>query len=337
MLNKRTLIIIGVIAVVLLVPSVVMGMGGGMQGLQSTLYRGFYRITFVEDSPSRLQELHMNNKPGEANSRGCIACHGDMKDKRYPVHYKMLQPRYMTFSCTDCHPNVDVRSHRPGAATVQVDRKLCAECHNPPVLSGTAAESQAEIGRKFAKSMPSLLVQHGNDAASALKWVSEHPSVAMAMGIETCRECHIPGSELDFCNVCHLRGGSMPKSHRPMYTMAVNLIHPNSVRTAEVSTQWRGYHFVLVRDALEKMGVENVTPEQLPKAKIDKLPCGACHDVKTWCNKCHVKHAEDWLNPVKGHPVYVAKYGQEYCYSCHDKTKCLSCHTYVGQVNGSEQ
>ncbi|MCL4499130.1 MAG: hypothetical protein M1335_02665 [Chloroflexi bacterium] len=333
-MNKRTVLMIaGVFVVLLLIPSVVMSTNEGLQGLRVTLDRAFYVVTFAKDNPMRLQAMHQNNEPGEAGSRGCIACHGNMVEKKYPVHYVMLTLKYMSFSCTDCHKSVDIRTRRPGAATIQVDRKLCASCHNPPVLSQNTQEGQSEIGRKYAPAMPSLLVQHGEDPKNSLKWVSDHPAVAMAMGIAKCRECHLKGSELDFCNVCHLRGGFFPKSHQPEYKMPVNQIYPRTAkRTDTVSTHWKGYHFVLVRDALEKMGAKNVSASNLPKDKLEKLPCGACHDIDTWCTKCHIKHAPDWLNPVTGHPAYVAKYGQKYCFQCHDSSKCLSCHTYVGQL-----
>lgn len=331
--GKTILKIAGAFVALLLIPSIALGASEGLRGLQVTLNKVFYAVTFAENSPSRLQAMHLNNTPGEAGSRGCIACHGNMLDKkRFPVHVAMMGPKFMTFSCTDCHKSVDLRTRRPGATTIQVDRKLCASCHNPPILTQNTQEGQAEIGRKVAPSMPSLLVQHGNDEKSSLKWVSEHPAVAMAMGIEKCRECHIKGSELDFCNVCHLRGGFFPKSHQPMYKIPVNKIYLASTRTESVSTRWKGYHFVLVRDALEKMGAKDISPANLPKDKLQKLPCGACHDLGNWCTKCHTKHASDWLNPVKGHPTYVTKYGTKYCYECHDRSKCLSCHTYVGQL-----
>lgn len=305
--------------------------------LRISYYRFLYQITgqknfkALKANPQKLKKLHQveeypldNRGLAEAASARCIACHGPMVEpgKEEPeaeegekpsLHQAMLTLPQLDFECTDCHKNVDTRIRNPKHVTMKIDRKLCSElpCHNPP-----------------------LMAEHGKDLAQAKKWIANHPKKATSIGIDQCRSCHLIRSELDFCNQCHLRKGFRPASHRAEYTVPVSRIYPKIPRPDAITTKWRGYHFVVAREALEELGVAPVTPQNLPLDKVNKLPCGACHEVKVWCTKCHIKHAPNWLDPVEGHPRQVVKNGTDYCFKCHDETgaKCLSCHTYVGQV-----
>lgn len=332
---------------------------GLLIGFQVIYYKSYFNLTKVEDNPKILKDLHqatMVKRDGvetyaytpedriiiQSDSAKCIACHGKMTEKnkrnkpKYPIHDKMINDPMMSFQCTHCHKQVDTRKRRPGRATITVERELCPKCHNSPLVTQGGLTGGPLAGAPaIPPQLPQLLVQHGSDAESGKKWIATHPRVAMALGIQQCRKCHIYGSELDFCNDCHLRGGFRPDSHKVLYSVPLKTVYPDSKKTAVVKTRWKGYHTVLVKDALKKLGTNVDSPQNLPMDTIAKLPCGACHILEDWCTRCHIKHNSNWLDPVKGHPDYVNKYGTSYCFKCHDPegTKCVSCHTYVGKIN----
>lgn len=332
--------------------------------VRGSYLRVLFYVTKPQDDPAALKQQHKATKVISAetgkltydytkndyrtiqsDSARCVVCHGSMleKDKKgNPVNYihsKMLQASMLNFYCTDCHKTIDIRKRSPGHVTRRVDRLVCPVCHDPSSTGKTAEESG---GSSFASinapGMPEVMSLHGNTEKQSKKWISEHSKVAMTTGISNCRKCHIKDSELDFCSDCHLRGGFMPESHQVTYELPINKIYPESSKTDVVSTTWKGYHFVFVREALEKLGAKVESAQQLPMDKIEKLPCGACHILEDWCTKCHIKHDPNWLNPNDGHPAYVDKYGTKYCFRCHDSlgSKCLSCHTYVGQLTSAK-
>ena len=330
------------------------------QFAQTSYYKGVFYLTNPQDNSKSLEEVHKATKVADldtgklgykytkkdarvikSDSAKCMACHGDMLERdanNKPVNYihdKMLQASMLTFNCTDCHKDVDIRPRSPGRVTTRVDRTSCPVCHDPSNETRTAAESEGETwAAAGAPSMPRVMTLHGPNEADGKKWISEHPRVAMSIGISQCRKCHVKDSELDFCRDCHLRGGFRPESHQVVYETNVNKIFPESKKDQAVAASWKGYHFVVVREALEKLGTKVDSPRNLPMDKIEKLPCGACHILEDWCTKCHIKHNPDWLNPNDGHPAVIDENGANYCFRCHDSrgSKCESCHDYVGQL-----
>ena len=319
-----------------------------------------FSMTNPEDNAAELRALHKASKVKNADtgeetfnytkrnrnlvdqeSASCISCHGSMTDKdkkgnpKHYIHYKMLTAPMLSFSCTDCHKDVDTRKRSPSHVTMRVDRSLCPKCHNPKKDAIPLELSKGKAWKPLGDvDMPQLMAAHGTDEASGKEWIKNHPRVGMAIGIDKCRTCHIPGSELDFCRTCHLRGGFRPSHHRVVFEVPINEIYPKSSRTEVVQTRWKGYHFVVAREALEQLGAEINGPRNLPMDKVNKLPCGACHVLKEWCTRCHIRHNPNWLDPEVGHPAYVAKYGTKYCFRCHDVggAKCQQCHTYAGQL-----
>jgi hypothetical protein len=327
-------------------------------------WSGVFQITRPQADAARLAALHQATKIPEKSPDGtvytynytkrhrtiiesdsarCIACHGPMvewgvatENAEKRVHQGMLTSPMMTFACTECHKQVNTTERRPSHATIRVDRDLCAKCHNPSTVAVPGEQSDgASWGPAGAPTMPDVMSDHGNDEKAGRQWILDHPKVGMSIGLQHCRNCHLPGSELDFCNDCHVRGGVMPASHQTVYDVAVNQLYPRSERDNVVGTKWKGFHFVVAREALGKLGVEVESPRQLPLDQVQKLPCGACHDIQDWCTRCHIKHNPNWLDPNEGHPAYVAKYGNDYCFRCHDTSgsQCVKCHEYVGQVN----
>lgn len=319
-------------------------------------YSVIFDYTNVKDDAAELADLHVatqvrDPETGELghkyskNDRGliendsakCMACHGNMRvlddtgKPRYYVHNKMLGATMLNFSCTDCHKDVDTRKRSPKHATVRVDRTLCPICHNPASEAKTAEVSEgSSFAAAGAPAFPDVMPLH----QKTKEWITRHPRIGMGIGISQCRKCHIRNSEMDFCRECHLRGGFRPSSHRVVYNAPINKIYEESKRTDMTSSRWKGYHFVFVREALAKMGVKVDSPRNLPQDKLEKLPCGACHVLEDWCTRCHIKHNPQWLDPTVGHPLYVKKYGTQYCFRCHDSlgTKCVACHTYAGQL-----
>lgn len=358
-MQKRGISLIVIIFILLF-----LAIGSGIlklpQGFKIRYYSVLFKVTKPEKNLKKLTQLHQATKARvqgakgvtytykytkehrsliEADSARCIACHGSMtqdgKNAKYPIHQKMLTAPMLDFACTDCHKQVDIRKRSPSHVTIKVDRSFCPVCHDPTAQPIPAELVQgAAWGQKNAPEMPTVMGSHGTDEESGKKWISMHPRVGMAIGIEQCRKCHIPNSELDFCRVCHLRGGFRPASHQAVYSEPINKIYPESPRTDVVDTKWKGFHFVLVREALAKLGVIVDSPQSLPLNEVQKLPCGACHILEDWCTRCHIKHNPNWLDPNVGHPAYVAKYGSKYCFRCHDAlgTKCVTCHSYVGQL-----
>lgn len=323
-------------------------------GVQVSFYKIYYSLTNPQKDQVQLTELHKarmvkrdgvltyNYSPADkiiaqTDSAKCMACHGDMKGdtKKYLIHDKMLSHPMLNFLCTHCHKQVDIRGRTPGRATITVDRSICPTCHAAPLVNKEEAGPRTAPGlSSVPPHLPQLLVQHGNDKKEGAKWVARHPRVAMALGIKQCRKCHIVGSELDFCNDCHLRGGFRPASHKALYNVPIKTIYPESKTNKTVSTKWKGYHFVLVKDSLKKMGTTVKSAQNLPMDQISKLPCGACHVLEDWCTRCHIKHNSNWLHPADGHSGKVTSLGTSYCFRCHDQggAKCLSCHEYVGKI-----
>jgi len=345
-LRERNILIIVLISFVLIVFLASFALGAikvpSSNNLRVSYYRTLYRITNPQNNPERIKALHRiksieldNRAASRVQSARCIGCHGTMVEKDKTkianrlMHQAMLTASFLDVNCVDCHKEVDLRGRDRKHATIKVDRKLCSKfpCHNP-----------------------ALMKQHGNDKKTAQEWIAKHPKVATSegVGIKKCRECHVADSELDFCNKCHLKRGFRPQSHQAPYSAPMNQIYPTlpeikegkvlqynqNPRTEQIGANWRGWHFVFVRGELEKMGVADVSAQSLPMDKIDKLSCGACHVLKVWCTKCHIKHAPNWFDPNEGHPAAVRENGSTYCEDCHDlESKCITCHTYAGQID----
>lgn len=334
------------------------------QGIQVSYYRLAYAINGPEGDSPALQQLHRASPVSVEGSAGkeltyeygekdkglvlresarCIACHGSMVDEgkkaeeaRFYVHQKMLNTTLLNFSCTDCHKTVDLSERSPEKPTFRVDRAVCPACHNPqPEVLPATANGGSSWGVPGSTFSGSLMELHGYETESAKDWIYNHPRVAVAIGVDRCRECHIYDTELDFCRTCHVRGGMRPSSHRLVYKVPLNKLYPGNTKTNVVETKWKGYHFVFVREALAQLGVKADSPQNLPFDQLHKLTCAACHDLKDWCTRCHIKHANNWLNPAEGHPQYVSQYGTQYCFNCHDAlaSKCLSCHEFVGRLD----
>ncbi len=354
----RIIVPIAIAAVVLIL--VVATRAGAFlpQASQVLVNRGIYTATGPEKNLETLEAQHKATKVKrdgeetynytkddrelvERDSAKCIACHGTMVDKgkkpenaTYYIHQKMLTAAILDFRCTDCHKEVDISRRSPDKATFRIDRTLCPKCHETGgIPAGLSASGEVEAGAP--PQMPPLLKLHGTDQKSGKKWIKDHPKVAMSVGVGQCRKCHKYNSELDFCRVCHLRGGMRPDHHRVVINVAINRIFPDMPKKEVVETKWLGFHFVFVREALADMGVYVDSPRRLPMDKIEKLPCGACHNLQDWCTRCHIKHNPKWLDPVEGHPLYVKRYGTKYCFRCHDTlgSKCVSHHTFAGRLN----
>lgn len=355
MKSNRLAKVIGIIAFFVVVFFVLSSLG--IVVLPRGIQRILFTITRAQSNSATMETIHeatrvdaegdaytfryRSNKRGtiKKDSARCESCHGDMLQKeggkpKYPIHEKMLNASMLSFSCTDCHKKVDMGRRSPSRVTMRVDRTLCPACHEPAGGSATAEESKGSKWGTQSKELPNLMSRHGKTKKEGKKWIKDHPRVAMSIGIDQCKKCHIEGSELDFCRECHLRGGFRSSSHRVTYKAKINELYPGNKRQDVVETKWRGYHFVFVRKALEKLGTKVDSPQNLPMEKIQKLPCGACHRLKDWCTRCHIKHNSNWLNPNVGHPSYVDKYGKRYCRRCHDSlgSKCVSCHAYVGRL-----
>ncbi len=358
----RNRLIMAGIALVVVIGVVASGLIWVPVFMKVPYYSLVFSFTHPEDDPTLLEDLHTPTKVRDAetgelgynyskddralvedDSAKCMACHGNMRvldetnKPKYYVHNKMLGATMLNFRCTDCHKGfndlraVDTRKRSPKHATVRVDRTLCPKCHNPASESQTAEDSSGgAFADKNAPAFPDVMPLH----QKTNEWITRHPRIGMGIGISQCRKCHIRNTEMDFCRECHLRGGFRPSSHRIVYNAPINKIYEESDRTDMTSSRWKGYHFVFVREALAKMGVKVDSPRNLPKDKLEKLPCGACHVLEDWCTRCHIKHNPKWLDPNEGHPLYVKKFGSQYCFRCHDSlgTKCVACHTYAGQL-----
>jgi len=156
--------------------------------------------------PSELQVV-------KNDSIRCRACHGNMKQKvngkpKYPIHNKMLSVKLIKIDCTNCHKKVDLSERRTSKGTIKVDRGLCTKCHEPKGRSALKYSTDTSwINATFmsrVQSEPNLMSSHGVDKKSAEEWINKHFLVAKAIGIKKCQKCHIPNSELDFCEDCHI-------------------------------------------------------------------------------------------------------------------------------------
>ncbi|RJQ33351.1 MAG: hypothetical protein C4562_00365 [Actinobacteria bacterium] len=364
MQNYKSLKVIGIIILILLVLLVAFaatGLVSTPRAVQRIVFSVWFKVTRAESNSEKMVEYHIAPKIKVVDDKGkvsytykytnenrhlieresaiCEACHGTMRsdDPKNIVHKSMFDAPMLNFNCTDCHKKVDLAKRSPGRATIQVDRTSCLPCHDALGSQSTAEETGGQTwGTKKAPKMPSSMKLHGNDAVSGKQWILQHPRLAMGLGINDCRSCHLKGSELDFCNECHMRGGSMPSSHRAVYSVRLNELFPKiTQKTNKVKARWLGYHFVFVKKALKKINVTVNSSEKLPLDKLQKLSCGACHDIKGWCNRCHTPHTSNWLDPVKGHPASILKHGKKHCSKCHDYLgeKCTSCHESRGELH----
>lgn len=158
-------------------------------------------------------------KPSESqvvknDSIRCRACHGNMKQRingkaKYPIHNKMLSVKLIKLECTNCHKKVDLGDRRTSKGTIKVDRALCTKCHEPKGRSALKYSTDTSwINGKFKskiQSEPNLMSSHGVDKKSAKEWNNKHFLVANTIGIKECQKCHMPNTELDFCEDCHIR------------------------------------------------------------------------------------------------------------------------------------
>lgn len=143
------------------------------------LNRALYKVGIK--SPYNLKEIHKNS--GKLPREECIACHGDMKTSKLPLHRMHLTTTLAKFSCPDCHDRIELDKASPERA-VHVAPRECKGCHGGRVLPWRP--------------------EHTKD-----DWVQVHGKIALEDS-QKCMSCHEYG--LAFCKDCHSK---KPPSHKP--------------------------------------------------------------------------------------------------------------------------
>ncbi len=163
-------------------------------------------------SPYNFQYFTQDIAVMDRDSLRCEACHGSMVESeggkpKFPIHRKMLTAPMIKFHCVDCHKRVDLGRRSPERATIKVDRTQCVKCHESEAGSPAEARGGGRLGDADVPEIY-LISNHGIDKKSGKSWpAGRHGKVAARIGEQKCRRCHLPGSELDFCDDCHGRNG----------------------------------------------------------------------------------------------------------------------------------
>lgn len=250
---------------------------------------------------SDLRILH--EKSSLRVSEDCIACHGNMRTSKLPLHRIHLTSPLANFACNNCHDKISLERKTNEKVVHLVNVGFCKNCHSK--FSGFNEKSamkpvdfQADCTlchtgkHAFRHAKPYLShiispseckVCHGGlvlpwrPEHTRDDWVQKHGQFALE-GTKKCMSCHEYG--LAFCQDCHAR---KPPSHKP-------------------KDLWLQAH--------------------RKKAKEDTRACFVCH-TSALCRKCHVGHTLDWK---ENHYTFVLKEGTEMCENCHAAIFCESCH-----------
>lgn len=243
------------------------------------LYPVWFRWPRPIDSPF-MERVHMvseGSRPPGANdiysydltdpalsareSKKCRFCHGNMlqtKDDEplYPIHKKMLNPittkslkgkneSILELECVDCHKKVDLGKRTPERATFRIDRGMCVKCHELQQKERLSTDEHPGETNAEDIGARNLLVNHGMNQESGQTWIVDHRKVAGVIGAVECRVCHAFGSELDFCNDCHVGW------------------HPDD---------WKGSH----PDAVKELGIKRCLQCHVPDSTMD-ICSKRCH------------------------------------------------------------
>ncbi len=222
------------------------------------------RVHMVSEGarPSGVKDVYSYDFENEAvavrESRKCRFCHGNMLEKEdgepvYPIHDSMLKPKSINtrddstlkLECVDCHKKVDLGKRTPEHATFRIDRGMCAKCHELHQKEHLEMDTHANKADPEHIGARNLIANHGMDQEGGRAWIIDHRKVAGVIGAIECRECHAFGSELDFCNDCHVGW------------------HPDD---------WKGSHPA----AVKKFGLKMCLQCHVPDSKMD-ICSRRCH------------------------------------------------------------
>ncbi len=193
-----------------------------------------YRVFPVEDK-AKLASLHLNSS--RDSRERCVACHDDKTSSKLVLHRIHLRSKLLAnLECHDCHQRVDLTKRGNRAVVTWVDVGFCKKCHSafPGLDSGSPMRPEyferdcttCHTGEKapkhdqpyLPKTVPSSECKgcHGGRVLpSAARheqsdWIKTHGTEALAVGADTCYQCHDFG--LKFCDKCHAK---KPPTHLP--------------------------------------------------------------------------------------------------------------------------
>jgi len=321
-MNRRTLTIIGVAAVVVLLVGLAMGIA-----LYSTSQPSFFaRYGSLEYRYDTLKgSFHKNLACSDCHSdkRGPIAYRlalvGDfyaslLTKQRMPIFTKIDQPTRA--ACLNCH-KLDWSMYaartkkvpHPAHLKVMSEPRDCVSCHR-----WTAHEEGYMLKHK---TMPfsGLCVAYGCHSgwksteqcdkchhvlhSTPGEWKKQHPKTVNAMGANGCVErCHTA----EQCVVCHTTGKT------PKFTGLEAKSGLEDIQTEHVKKNWLDTHGLL--------------------ALKDKSKCLQCHVSEDECKDCHQFRpafhgpSTTWLARHKE----FAKKNRAACLACHKASWCKNCH-----------
>lgn len=383
--NKNFLVIGLVFFAVLIVLSISLiasfasGAIGGFPKLRTGLFRYYYDITKPKKDKNELMRLHQatkvfrngsytyaytveDRKIIEKDSAKCTACHGNMieldknKKPKYYIHWKMLSIPMLKLQCTECHKQVDIRKRGPGQMhLVKVDRSFCPKCHNEQIISSGEVQKDwqhffsqnREKAAENAPQLPSVIQQHIiTDNQSGKTWVKKHSVVAKSVGVDQCKRCHIPNSELDFCKDCHEEhphnsqwiNGQHGKKARVDFSYCLDchiegnkcfschkIKVPHDTKTKDDTKNWDKIHYKQKDMTLCLKCHKDSAPQ--PNATEAKDPdfCQKCHH-RIFGNQNILGVDKANMRWKKIHFNIVKESGAQQCFQCHNVIYCSRCH-----------
>ena len=205
---------------------------------------------------------------------GCTDCHVTEPDGRrlgYPVQAQ----------CELCHAGID--EDKPPER--HIDTLFADGTFKAAALTWLSDEVRFSHTRHL---------DAGAECAQCHKGIAESEQVdaGLALGMQTCMDCHAAVGQDPSCTTCHT---VMDTLHRPQNHESL----------------WRQMHGKVVRSGLE--GPAN--------------DCAMCHSEQT-CNRCHAdekpaSHNVFWRERAHG---YAAAVDRESCATCHKQASCSACH-----------
>ncbi|MEH7082679.1 NapC/NirT family cytochrome c [Neobacillus drentensis] len=268
-------------------------------------------------------------------------------------------------ACESCH-NMDKREVTPsGDIIIPHDKHLakdvkCTQCHSG-VAHGKIAERQVTFKTDYGKWDDSL----GKSMMSDLKFTKTKMETCVecheVRDVSTeCKTCHTTGvlpkshKESDFktgshgelakkdlksCNKCHSFMSETEIKGFVEIPASQQFLSNTDSKITQISAQDYAKENTFCKDChttKPKSHVKGFVNLHGAKAKVSMEACLACHDKQktgfnktnnVTCNSCHpAMHADK--NFKERHPVNIqnATRPTDFCYTCHNKPKCTSCH-----------
>jgi len=205
---------------------------------------------------------------------GCTDCHAAQADghlRSYPVQSQ----------CELCHSDID--AEKPPER--RIDTLFVDGHYQPAGVTRLPDEVRFSHATHLAKG--AQCEQCHKDV-----WQNERVDASLAIGMQTCMDCHAAVGAEQTCSTCHtvIDRNTPPANHEQL---------------------WRQTHGKVVRGGVQGPATD----------------CAMCHSEQT-CSQCHqdekpASHNVFWRERAHG---LVAAMDRNSCATCHKEDSCTSCH-----------